>query len=164
MQSFKTKGFLRSYRIYTPPTDLDHRFKSCVSSVLENEVKMNDLDQMELADKATKFRVLVALDKEFSHSVHSSRLHLMTNLANVYQYYISPISSQTPYDKLHEDSQEGLLPDNLVIQLDHVRFTGKGTHPLDQVSPWPRRENVSTTGTYRVEKKEHSRYQQEDYE
>ena len=167
MQSLKTKGFLRSYRSYSPPRDLTPRFLSCVSSALGKEVDETSLDNVQLTDKATKLKVLVALSKEFSHTVHNSRLHLMTSLAPVYHFYQSPISTLTPYDQLHEDSQDGLLPDNLVIQLDPVRFTGKGDSPMDQVTAWPRRDTVvtsiNTKEKYKGNKKEFSKYQEEDY-
>ena len=167
MQSLKTKGFLRSYRSYSPPRDLTPRFLSCVYSALGKEVDETSLDKVQLTDKSTKLKVLVALSKEFSHTVHNSRLHLMTSLAPVYHFYQSPISNLTPYDQLHEDSQDGLLPDNLVIQLDPVRFTGKGDSPMDQVTAWPRRDTVvtsiNTKEKYKGNKKEFSKYQEEDY-
>ena len=167
MQSLKTKGFLRSYRSYHPPRSLTPRFLSCVSTVLGMKVDEASLDKVQLTDKNTKFKVLVSLSTEFSHSVHNSRLHLMTSLAPVYQFYQSPISSLTPYDQLHQDSQDGLLPDNLVIQLDAVRFTGKGDSPMDKVSPWPRRDTVVTSiksrDKYKGNKKDYSKYQEEDY-
>ena len=167
MQSLKTKGFLRSYRSYHPPSNLTPRFMSCVSTVLGMNVDEEQLDKVLLTDKTSKFKVLVALSTEFSHSVPSSMLHQMTSLAPVHQFYQSAISSLTPYDQLHQDSQDGLLPDNLVIQLDAVRFTGKGDSPMDKVSPWPRRDTVVTSiksrDMYKGNKNDYSKYQEEDY-
>ena len=167
MQSLKTKGFLRSYRSYTPPRDLAPRFLNCVSSVLGMKVDENTQEEVQLSNKDTKFKVLSALCTEFSHSVPNSMLHQMTSLAPVLTFYQSAISSLTPYDQLHQDSLDGLLPDNLVIQLDAIRFTGKGDHPLDKVSAWPRRDTVISSikskDKYKGNQKEYSQYQSEDY-
>ena len=87
----------------------------------------------------------------------------------------SPISCSTPYQQLHEDMAEGKLPDNLVVQLDAVRFTGEGGHPLNEVTAFPRRPTVPTGMSAVKEfmknrnKKAQptvstpSRYQEEDY-
>ena len=79
----------------------------------------------------------------------------------------SPISSITPYDKLHEDSQTGLLPDNLVVQKNPVRFTGSGDHPLNTVSPFPRSRTVlhskASKEKYQPHKPQYDFYQEDDY-
>merc|ERR1711915_837541 len=54
-----------------------------------------------------------ALEKEFDHSVPNSMLHQMTNLHVLLKFYKSPISSNTPYEQLYLDSQDGSLPPNL---------------------------------------------------
>merc|ERR1719219_2981630 len=168
MESLKTKGFLRAYRSYTPPSDLRTRFLSCVSEVLETEVTLDNMDSIEISDSKLKFTLLKALNTEFDHRVHNSRLHMMKNLGDLYLFYKSPISSVTPYDKLHDDSESGLLPDNLVIQKDPIRFTGRGDHPLDTVSPFPRTNTVihnkiSKDRNLQPHKPSHNYYQEEDY-
>ena len=165
MQSLKAKGFLRPYASYNPPHDLQPRFLSLVTSVMGINVVETNMKEIMLSDKDIKFKVLNALSNEFSHSVPNSMLHQMTSISTVYTFYQSPISSITPYDQLHQDSQDGLLPDNLVIQLNHVRFTGKGEHPLDTVTAWPRRDTVVTSrnSKYEERKAKYSKSQQEDY-
>jgi len=165
MQSLKAKGFLRPYASYSPPHDLLPRFLSLVSSVLGIKVEESSMKEVMLSDKDMKFKVLKALSDEFSHSVPNSMLHQMTSISTVYTFYQSPISSITPYDQLHQDSQNGLLPDNLVIQLNHVRFTGKGDHPMDTVTAWPRRDTVVTSRESKQDgkKAKYSKYQEEDY-
>ena len=82
-------------------------------------------------------------------------------------YFQSPISAVTPYDKLYEDSQNGELPDNLVVQKNAIRFSGKGDHPLDKVSAFPRNNTVLHSLTsrqkYQAQKKPYDYYQEEDY-
>jgi len=167
MQSLKSKGFLRAYRAYSPPADLLPRFLSCVSAALNRQVEQAGLGSVSLENKQTKLAVLSALSVEFRHTVHSSRLHLMTDLGRVLTFYQSPISSFTPYQQLHEDSRAGRLPSNLVVQLDPVRWSGKGDHPLDRVDAYPRRDTVvnsiKTRHKYRGLKKEHSAWQEDDY-
>ena len=87
MESLKTKGFLRAYRNYTPPSDLRTRFLNCVSNVLETEVTLDNLDSIEISDNKQKFTLLKALNTEFDHRVHNSRLHLMKNLGDLYLFY-----------------------------------------------------------------------------
>ena len=87
MESLKTKGFLRAYRSYTPPSDLRTRFLSCVSEVLGTEVTLDNIDSIEISDSKQKFTLLKALNTEFDHRVHNSRLHMMKNLGDLYLFY-----------------------------------------------------------------------------
>ena len=88
LQSLQHKGFLRAYKSYDPPADIDQRFTSCISKVLEkNSEDLSSLMKIKLTDKETKLKVLNALNKEFSHRVHNSRLHMIRSVANLYTYY-----------------------------------------------------------------------------
>ena len=87
MDSLKTKGFLRAYRSYSPPADLNTRFLSCVSTVLETEVTMDNIDSIEITDAKQKLNLLKSLNFEFNHKVHNSRLHMMKTLSDVYMFY-----------------------------------------------------------------------------
>lgn len=168
MTSLKTKGFMRFYKSYSPPDDLQQIFIKTCSSVLAKDVNMKDLQSIYLDDTDVKFNVLNALSLELDHNVHNSRLSDMRNLRDVYQFYSTPIDMKTPYDRLHEASEEGQLPPNLQIQKDPVRFTGKGEHRLDQVTAYPRSSTL-VTGLYARDKykglqKDHDAYSQYDYE
>ena len=62
---------------------------------------------------------------------------------------------------------DGKLPDNLVIQLDALRFTGEGDHPPNTVSAFPR-TNTVISSIYSKDSKyvpvsKPSRHQEEDY-
>ena len=87
MESLKTKGFLRAYKSYSPPADLNTRFLSCVCSVLETEVTMDNMDHTEITDTKQKLQLLKSLSSEFDHRVHNSRLHMMKTVGDVYLFY-----------------------------------------------------------------------------
>ena len=75
------------------------------------------------------------------------------------------MSVSTPYEQLHDDMVDGNLPDNLVVQLNPVTFTGEGDHHLDQVTAFPRRNTVYTSIKARdtIVKSKPSKYQEEEY-
>jgi large subunit ribosomal protein L50 len=144
MQSLKTKGFLRSYKPYQPPPDLGPRFLATCSAALGATVTEDSLASVTLDSLETKAMVLQALHQEFDHLVHSSRLHEMTSLDRVFLFYQSEVCVLNPYEQLHRDKEADKLPANLVIQLDPIRFTGTGDHPLNTVTAWPRSDTLVT--------------------
>ena len=133
MASLKTKGFMRSYKAYQPPADLAPRFVSVCSKVLGLPVAKESLGSIPLDNLDKKAELLKALHREFGHLVHSSRLHEMKTLERLFLFYSSEVCSLNPYEQLHRDKEADLLPPNLVINKDPIRFTGQGDHPLDQV-------------------------------
>jgi len=144
MQSLKSKGFLRAYKPYTPPADVTARLVAACSRVLARPLTLTTLGEVGLGSAATKALVLAALHREFGHLVHSSRLHEMTDLERVLYYYTSEVCTMTPYEQLHRDQEANLLPPNLVVRLDPIRFTGEGDHHLDKVTAWPRSDTLVT--------------------
>lgn len=144
MASLKTKGFLRSYKAYSPPKDLIPKFLATCSSALGIPVTEENLDTIVLNSLEDKFLVLSSLASSLGHMVHSSRLQDMTSLKEVLLFYQSEISVLNPYEQLHREKEEDKLPENLVIKFDPIRFTGKGDHPLDQVTAWPRSSTLVT--------------------
>lgn len=136
MESLKTKGFLRAYKPYSPPSDLLPRFLATCSTALGTPIVEEMLETITMDDLSTKSKVLSALHSEFGHLVHNSRLHEMKNLDRVLFFYKSEVCALNPYEQLHRDKEADLLPDNLVVQLDSIRFTGEGDHPLDKVISW----------------------------
>lgn len=168
MNSLSKKGFLRAYKPYSPPNDLDTRFTKTCSEALGKSIKKEEFSTFCLDNKSSKFKVLTSLNKEFQHCVHNSRLHEITTLDDLYVFYKSPIDVRTPYEQLANQSKEGSLPPNLCIQLDPIRFTGKGDHELDKITAFPR-SNTITSNIYMKEKypgrkAEYNRYKEDDYE
>ena len=183
MESIKHKGFLRSYQSYDPPADVEERFYSSVAKILKESVnEKGSMNRIELVDLETKLQILNSLCSEFSHRIPNSLLHQMKTVADLLMFYKvtikfsndcflfcpmqSPISTLTPYEQLHEEMIDGRLPENLVIQLDAVRFTGEGDHHLNTVSAFPRRNTVISSIYKRdnvVHQSKHSRHQEEEY-
>ena len=87
LSSLKTKGFMRSYASYTPPSNLEEIFLEAASSVLGRQLDVNTLDQEVLDNLDVKFKVLSALSQALSHSVYNSRLSDMKTLADAYTFY-----------------------------------------------------------------------------
>ena len=87
MQSLKTKGFLRAYKSYTPPSNLKELFLSTCSSSLGRHVTESSLSTDILDNVEVKFKVLNALSQAFNHSVHNSRLTEIKTLADALLYY-----------------------------------------------------------------------------
>ena len=56
------------------------------------------------------------------HLVPISLLHRIQTLDHAYRYYSAPVSSRTPYEKLHAEQEKGTLPPNLHIQARAKRF------------------------------------------
>jgi len=167
IESLKTKGFLRAYQPYQPPADLLPRFLSICSTTLGISVDENELESISLKNIEDKVKVLKSLQSEFGHAVYNSRLHEMKNLKQVFLFYSCEVCVMTPYDKLDQDSKANLLPPNLVVQLDPIRFTGKGDHHLDKVTAWPRTHNMVTglraREKYPSMKAEYSPWEEHDY-
>ncbi|XP_018561809.1 39S ribosomal protein L50, mitochondrial [Anoplophora glabripennis] len=112
-QSLAAKGFLRAQKEYTPPADVQSKLENIFKSVLgstTNETKLDDIQN--------KFKVLIACEAEFNHSVPNSLLHTMETLQDVRNFYNTPIDVRTPLDKMRNME----LPENLHIQYDYHRF------------------------------------------
>ena len=88
MQSLKSKGFLRAYKNYEPPADLETKFLSCISDSLQKNITdLNSVQNMEIASLQLKLKLLNSLNREFSHKVHNSRLHQMKTIGDLFVYY-----------------------------------------------------------------------------
>ena len=88
LQSMKTKGFLRSYRSYNPPADLDSKFLRCVSEILEQKLSdISSVQNMEITSLDLKLKLINALHKEFSHKIYNSRIYQMKTIGDIYTYY-----------------------------------------------------------------------------
>ena len=99
MRSLKTKGFLRPYRSYNPPSDMESRFYAIVADILQADVSdRRVINATRLDDNAAKLRLLNALSREFSHRVHNSRLHQIKTVGNLNSYYrVSNLTKPNEY-------------------------------------------------------------------
>ena len=88
MQSLKSKGFLRAYKNYEPPADLETKFLSCVSDSLQKNITdLTSVQNMEISSPELKLKLINSLNREFSHKVHNSRLHQMKTIGDLLVYY-----------------------------------------------------------------------------
>jgi len=121
LASLKERGFLRPYKAYTPPEDLDERFGRVCEAVLADFGRKEDLRAIQL-DRESRASLLTALAEEFEgHRVPNSLVHTMTSLDHVLHFYSTAVDVRTPYEKLHDDQGKGLLPPNLTVQRDPKR-------------------------------------------
>lgn len=129
LSSLAQRGFLRAFKPYEPPQDVEERFMTICSEVVPgfNKGQSHEISQIAL-DTPLKAKLLKALEREFQHTVPNSMLHTMTSLDHVFLFYNSRVDTRTPYEKLHESKEEGQLPPNLNIQLNPVRFNPDGDH------------------------------------
>ena len=99
MRSLKTKGFLRPFRSYNPPSDMESRFYAIVADILQADVSdRRVINATRLDDNAAKLRLLNALSREFSHRVHNSRLHQIKTVGNLNSYYrVSNLTKPNEY-------------------------------------------------------------------
>eukprot|EP00088_Acartia_fossae_P019321 TRINITY_DN21274_c0_g1_i1.p1 TRINITY_DN21274_c0_g1~~TRINITY_DN21274_c0_g1_i1.p1 ORF type:complete len:249 (-),score=23.44 TRINITY_DN21274_c0_g1_i1:88-834(-) len=168
LQSMKTKGFMRQYKSYNPPVNLEDQFLSICGDALDRKLGLDTLREVKLDNLEVKFKVLSALGTALNHSVYSSRLADMKTLADVYTFYQNGVSNKNPYEILNKESEEGKLPPNLHIQLDPHRFTGKGDHRLDQVTAYPRSSTLvsglNTREKYPSNIRDLDPYEEHDYE
>ncbi|XP_059087916.1 uncharacterized protein LOC131884227 isoform X2 [Tigriopus californicus] len=127
--SLAQRGFLRAFKPYQPPEDVEERFMSVCADVVPGFEPGQSQDISHIAlDLPLKAKVLSALEREFQHKVPNSMIHTMTTLDHVFLFYNSRVDTRTPYEKLHESKEEGQLPPNLNIQLNPVRFNPDGDH------------------------------------
>ena len=146
LNSLRTRGFLRPYKPYTPPADLDQRFGKVCGEVLGEEALKgsSDLSQVKL-DTETRARLLPALEKAIDgHRVPNSLLHTLSTLQEVLLFYSTPVETSTPYDLLADAAERSELPPNLQVQRDAHRFSlDEGAEPGSLgVDAYPRVNSV----------------------
>ena len=146
LEALDKRGFLRAYKPYDPPADLDQRFvRVCAETIPDifDGKSKTDLKSVVL-DRDARARVLKALEKEFNHSVPNSLLHTITSLDNAFLFFSTKVDVRTPYEKLYQEKSKGNLPPNLHIQLNPKRFD-----PSDEgkfgISAFPRSNTIMVT-------------------
>lgn len=146
--SLSLRGFQRSWRPFTPPKNMESTFvKACEKCFgKEWETLRKDFSQIKISDE-TKAQLLATLAEEFKgHRVPNSLLHTMTSLDKVLSFYSTPVSEESPYDKLEAGVQRGDLPQNLHVQIEPYRFDPTtATSDLGKISAFPRNSSLLVT-------------------
>lgn len=166
LESLKTSGFLRHYKPYSPPEDLDAIFQRVCASKMPEQFAQGtsvDLPQIKLSGPL-KARVLSALQRELKHEVPNSLLHTLTSLDEVLRFFSTPVDVRTPYEKLHEDRARGKLPKNLHVQLDPLLYNQEDDHPLHKVTALPQENEILVTPEERKLFKERPKWEGSPYD
>ncbi|EGI57882.1 hypothetical protein G5I_14069, partial [Acromyrmex echinatior] len=117
--------FLRSQKSYEPSENAAER----IDRICENQT-IPVSDDTKLEDHVLRFKLFVACEREFKHSIPNSLLYTIESIGwqtknvnlkyigDLKQFYSTPIDNTTPYEALRKMD----LPKNLHIQQDYHRF------------------------------------------
>jgi len=145
LQSLNLRGFQRSWRPFQPPQNAEKVFfvalEKCYGKEWTSVVR--DFSQVTLNGEK-KAHLLAVLAEDFGgHRVPNSLLHTMTTLDKVFSFYSTPVSEQSPYDKLEAGVQRGDFPQNLHVQIEPLRFDPtSATSDLGKISAFPKHSTL----------------------
>ncbi|XP_026329817.1 39S ribosomal protein L50, mitochondrial [Hyposmocoma kahamanoa] len=138
-ESLAARGFLRPYKPWDPPVNIDETvLKICSNNGLTPESEFDNLD--------TKFRVLKVCFEETGHSVPNSLLHTIETVADLQDFYLTPVDTRTPFDALKKMDD---LPKNLHVQQDYVRFHPDKDTLFNGKSAFPQSSTIVTGLKYK---------------
>jgi hypothetical protein len=141
LTSLQLRGFQRGgFRPFIPPKDMETRFMDICSRFLPGGLQgKHDMSQVTLMGPE-KASLLGALAESFGgHRVPNSLLHTMTTLDRVFTFYSTQVNQMSPYDRLEAGVRQGVLPQNLHVQLEPVRFDPSiATSDMGRISAFPR--------------------------
>ena len=124
MTSLKTQGFQRPWRPYQPPKNMEATFAKVCSAIFADKWSTISKDFSNAPVQGLeKAKLLSVLAEEFGgHRVPNSLLHTMTTLDQIFTFYSTAKSDLSPYDRLEMGVRQGVLPQNLHVQLEPKRF------------------------------------------
>lgn len=70
----------------------------------------------------------------------NSQLHKIITIDDITRFYMTPVDTKTPYDRLLEME----LPPNLHVQKDYLRFHPDEDTKFDGISAYPRSPTIVT--------------------
>ncbi|XP_036142999.1 39S ribosomal protein L50, mitochondrial isoform X2 [Monomorium pharaonis] len=112
-ESLAARGFLRPQKSYEPPENSAVRIDAiCASQAVSTD------DDTRLEDPLLRFKLFVACEEEFKHSIPNSLLYTIETVGELKRFYSTPVDSTTPYEALGRID----LPKNLHIQQNYHRF------------------------------------------
>jgi len=146
MQSLKFRGFQRPYRQYIPGQDMERKFIQTCQEVLGKDVVGDDLTKVKL-EGIEKCSILSALAEKFDdHRVPNSLIHTMTTLDKVFTFYSTSVDMLSPYDRLELGVQNELLPQNLHVQVEPVRFDpDTASNDLGRITAYSKHSTILVT-------------------
>ena len=146
LKSLQLRGFQRPLRKYVVPDNIEERFVSICQSVLGLGPGASDLSQIKISG-SQKVQLLASLAENLNgHRVPNSLLHTMTTLDKVLTFYSTSVDMLSPYDRLEQGVRSGVLPANLTVQLEPLRFDpSQATHELGRITAFPRSSTILST-------------------
>ncbi|XP_071564311.1 uncharacterized protein Mrpl50 [Temnothorax nylanderi] len=139
-ESLAARGFLRPQKAYEPPEDAAERIdRICESQTIPQN------DDTKLEDPVLRFKLFVACEGEFKHSIPNSLLYTIESIGDLKRFYSTPVSSTTPYEALRKVD----LPKNLHIQQDYHRFHPDTDTMFNGKTAFPRSSTLVTGLKYR---------------
>ncbi|KAL4707409.1 hypothetical protein ACJJTC_008594 [Scirpophaga incertulas] len=132
-ESLAARGFLRPYKQWEPPANIEETInKICSENGLNIDSDLDSLDK--------KFVVLNACYKETGHSVPNSLLHTIETIEGLVEFYKTPVDTTTPFDSLLKMD----LPKNLHIQENYIRFHPEKDTLFNGKSAFPKSSTIVT--------------------
>ncbi|XP_070170944.1 large ribosomal subunit protein mL50 [Polyergus mexicanus] len=149
-ESLAARGFLRSQKAYEPPEDVVERIdKICESQAVSTH------DETKLEDPVLRFKLFVACEGEFKHSIPNSLLHTIDNIDDLKQFYTTSVDTKTPYEALSKID----LPKNLHVQQEYHRFHPDTDTLFNGKTAFPKSSTLVTSIKY---KKKYPGHKQEN--
>lgn len=112
-ESLAARGFLRPQNGYEPPEDVVDR----INKICEKQA-ISTHDDTKLEDPVLRFKLFVACEGEFKHSIPNSLLYTIESIKDLKQFYTTLVDNTTPYETLGRLD----LPKNLHVQQEYHRF------------------------------------------
>ncbi|XP_072765137.1 large ribosomal subunit protein mL50 isoform X2 [Anoplolepis gracilipes] len=139
-ESLAARGFLRQQKSYEPPEDVGERInKICESQTISTS------DDAKLEDPVLRFKLFVACEGEFKHSIPNSLLHTIENIEDLKQFYTTPVDNTTPYEALGRID----LPPNLHVQQEYHRFHPDTDTLFNGKTAFPKSSTLVTSIKYK---------------
>ncbi|XP_075992872.1 mitochondrial ribosomal protein L50 [Anticarsia gemmatalis] len=130
-ESLAARGFLRPTKPWDPPANIEETItKICASKGLNADSEFDALE--------TKFAVLKACFEETGYDVPNSLIHTIESVAELKEFYNTPVDKATPFEVL----QRMELPKNLHVQSDYVRFHPEKDTMFGGLSAYPKSSTI----------------------
>ncbi|XP_015603113.1 uncharacterized protein LOC107271513 [Cephus cinctus] len=145
-KSLAARGFLRPLKPYEVPADVSERFiKVCQVEGFSTD------DNTTIEDPVSRFKLFVACEKEFKHSLPNSMLVDIETIGQLRNFYETPVSTTTPLEALARVK----LPKNLHIQLNYHRFHPETDTMFGGKTAFPKSSTLVTGLTYKKKYRGH---------
>ncbi|CAG0916044.1 unnamed protein product [Notodromas monacha] len=130
------RGFLRNYKPYRPPVDVDAK----ITQLKEDVFGVGVGEEAQFPDLSQKWKFLHACDKAFNHRVPNSMLHRVNSPAETRDFYKTEIDVRNPLEMTKDID----LPPNLHVIHEPTRFHPQTDTMFGGVSAFPGSSTIVT--------------------